>query len=74
MIWDSDFVASIMPQLMRGFWLTIQITLIGFLISLAVGLVVAVLRHLRIPVVSHLATFYVSFVRGTPLLVQAYIA
>lgn len=74
MIWDSEFVASIMPQLMRGFWLTIQITLIGFLISLAVGLVVAVLRYLRIPVISHLATFYVSFIRGTPLLVQAYIA
>ncbi len=74
MIWDNDFVISIMPQLLRGFWLTIQITLFGFLISLAVGLLVAILRYLRIPVISHLASFYVSFVRGTPLLVQAYIA
>lgn len=74
MIWDNEFVASIMPQLLRGFWLTIQITFIGFAISLLVGLLVAILRYLKIPVVSHLATFYVSFVRGTPLLVQAYIA
>ncbi|WP_053383200.1 ectoine/hydroxyectoine ABC transporter permease subunit EhuD [Leucobacter celer] len=74
MIWDNDFVVSIMPQLLRGFWLTIQITFFGFLISLAVGLLVAILRYLRIPVISHLASFYVSFVRGTPLLVQAYIA
>lgn len=74
MIWDNDFVIAIMPDLLKGFWLTIQITFFGFLISLVVGLVVAVLRYLRIPVVSHLATFYVSFVRGTPLLVQAYIA
>lgn len=74
MIWDSEFVASIMPRLLEGFWLTIQITALGFVISLVVGLLVAVLRYLRIPVISHLATFYVSFIRGTPLLVQAYIA
>lgn len=74
MIWDNSFVADIMPQLMRGFGLTLQITFIGFFISLVVGLLIAILRYLRIPVISHLATFYVSFIRGTPLLVQAYIA
>lgn len=74
MIWDNQFVVSIMPDLLAGFWLTLQITFIGFLISLVVGLLVAILRYLQIPVISHLATFYVSFVRGTPLLVQAYIA
>ncbi|MFD5598695.1 ectoine/hydroxyectoine ABC transporter permease subunit EhuD [Leucobacter sp. NPDC058333] len=74
MIWDNQFVASILPDLVAGFWLTLQITFVAFLIALVVGLVVAILRYLRIPVVSHLATFYVSFVRGTPLLVQAYIA
>jgi polar amino acid transport system permease protein len=73
-IWDWDFAVSIMPRLLQGFWLTLQITFFGFLISLAVGLVVSILRFLKIPVISHLATFYVSFVRGTPLLVQAYIA
>ncbi|WP_427869969.1 ectoine/hydroxyectoine ABC transporter permease subunit EhuD [Leucobacter luti] len=73
-LWDNNFVVQIMPDLMRGFGLTLWITFIGFAISLAVGLIVAVLRFMRIPVVSHLATFYVSFVRGTPLLVQAYIA
>lgn len=74
MIWDNDFVIQIFPDLLRGFGLTLWITLFGFIISLVVGLLVAVLRFLKIPVISHLATFYVSFVRGTPLLVQAYIA
>lgn len=73
-IWDNSFVVEILPDLMRGFGLTLWITFIGFLISLVAGLVLAVLRFLRIPVISHLATFTVSFVRGTPLLVQAYIA
>lgn len=74
MIWDNQFVISILPDLLAGFGLTLQITFLGFLISLVVGLLVAILRYLQIPVISHLATFYVSFVRGTPLLVQAYIA
>lgn len=74
MIWDNDFVISILPQLGRGFWLTIQITFFAFFISLVVGLLLAILRYLEIPVISHIATFIVSFVRGTPLLVQAYIA
>lgn len=72
--WDNDFLIMILPDLWRGFLLTLQITAISFVISLVVGLFVAILRFMNIPVVSHLATFYVSFVRGTPLLVQAYIA
>lgn len=73
-IWDNDFAIMILPRLFDGFLLTLQITFIGFFISLVVGLLVAILRYLRIPVLSHLGTFYVSFIRGTPLLVQAYLA
>ncbi len=73
-IWDSEFAISIIPILLKGLWLTLQITFIGFFISLAVGLLVAIVRNLKIPVISPLFTFWVSFVRGTPLLVQAYVA
>jgi polar amino acid transport system permease protein len=73
-IWDSDFAISIIPALSKGLWLTLQITFLGFFISLVVGLLVAIVRYLKIPVISPLFTFYVSFVRGTPLLVQAYVA
>jgi polar amino acid transport system permease protein len=73
-IWDSEFAISIIPTLLKGLWLTLQITFIGFFISLAVGLLVAIVRYLKIPVISPIFTFWVSFVRGTPLLVQAYVA
>jgi len=73
-IWDSDFAISIIPVLLDGLWLTLQITFIGFFISLVVGLLVAIVRYLKIPVISPIFTFWVSFVRGTPLLVQAYVA
>ena len=74
MIWDWNFALSILPDLLRGLWVTVQVTLAGIVIALVVGLFVAILRHARIPVLRQLLWFYVEFVRGTPLLVQAYFA
>jgi polar amino acid transport system permease protein len=74
MTWDNAFALSILPELLRGLWVTVQVTLAGILIAMVIGLVVAVIRHSRIPFVSNLFGFYVQFIRGTPLLVQAYIA
>lgn len=72
MTWDWNFAIDILPNLFRGFRLTLIITFSAFGISLVLGLIVSVFRFLKIPVLSHLLTFYVSFIRGTPLLVQAY--
>jgi polar amino acid transport system permease protein len=74
MIWDSRFAISILPDLLQGLWVTVQITLAGTVIALLLGLVVAVVRFSRLPVVSRVLDFYVQFVRGTPLLIQAYCA
>lgn len=74
MSWDNDFALSILPELFRGLWVTVQVTIAGIVIALVVGLVVAVIRYSGIPLVSNLFGFYVQFIRGTPLLVQAYIA
>lgn len=72
MTWDWNFAVDILPNLLRGFRLTLIITFSAFGISLILGLIVSVFRFLKIPVLSHLLNFYVSFIRGTPLLVQAY--
>jgi polar amino acid transport system permease protein len=74
MIWDNSFAVSIIPELLQGLVVTVEITLLGTLIAALLGLVLAILRRLAIPVVSQAVTFVVVFVRGTPLLVQAYCA
>jgi polar amino acid transport system permease protein len=73
MTWDNDFAISIIPDLFGGLLVTVQITLLSMALALALGLFVAIIRYLRIPLVSRLFTFYVLFIRGTPLLVQAYL-
>jgi polar amino acid transport system permease protein len=74
MIWDNGFALSILPFLLEGLWITIRITLIGITIAIVVGLLVAVVRLSHIPLVSRVFDFYVQFMRGTPLLIQAYAA
>jgi polar amino acid transport system permease protein len=74
MIWDWSFAIAIFPFLLQGLWVTVQVTLAGMAIALVLGLFVAVVRYSRVPGVSPLFSFFVQFVRGTPLLVQAYFA
>jgi polar amino acid transport system permease protein len=73
MTWDNDFAMRILPDLLGGLWVTVKITLLSMALALVIGLIVAVIRYLKIPVLSAFLTFYVLFVRGTPLLVQAYL-
>lgn len=74
MIWDNGFALSILPFLLEGLWITVRITLFGTAIAVVVGLLIAVVRLSRVPVLSKVFDFYVHFVRGTPLLIQAYCA
>ncbi|WP_240978271.1 amino acid ABC transporter permease [Knoellia koreensis] len=52
---------------------TIPLTFISFAIGLVLALLVALGRMSPNPVLSNLARFYISVIRGTPLLVQLFI-
>lgn len=72
MRWDQDYAAEIFPELLEGLWVTTKVSLLGMALALLLGLVIAVVRYAKIPVLSQLLTGYVLFVRGTPLLIQAF--
>lgn len=55
--------------LLQGLWVTIQLSILSILISLAVGIVVAVLRLSPLGPVSAFAQGYVEFFRNIPLLI-----
>ncbi|GAA1791070.1 ectoine/hydroxyectoine ABC transporter permease subunit EhuD [Planosporangium flavigriseum] len=74
MTWDNEFAMSVLPELLQGLVVTVKLTLCGISIALIVGLIAAVLRFQKIPVLAPVLGFYVQFMRGTPLLIQAYVA
>ena len=64
-----------MPRLLPGLLLTIQLSLIGFLIATILGVPFGILRAYKTPAnISFVIDFYVFVVRGTPILVQIYAA
>lgn len=70
--WDWDYTVEILPTLARGLLVTVEATLLGSALAFALGLVFALLRRSRIPVLSQVTWAFVEFVRSTPLLVQLY--
>jgi polar amino acid transport system permease protein len=64
--WDYLFDEAIVRGALRTVWISVLAMLAG----IALGVAAAVARHLRIPVASQIASFYIWFFRGTPLLVQ----
>ena len=72
---DFIFIIDQMPRLLPGLLLTIQLSLIGFLIATILGVPFGILRAYKTPAyISFVIDFYVFVVRGTPILVQIYAA
>ncbi len=69
---DLNFAISIFPILLRGLWVTLQATALGFAIALVLGLVLAILRMVPLKIISWPVSFFLEFTRNTPLLVQLY--
>ena len=63
-----------MGPLMTGMWTTIWISFISGVLGLIIGLATGLARISKNYTVSGLAIAYIEFIRGTPLLVQIFIA
>jgi polar amino acid transport system permease protein len=70
-IWNWAYTLEILPILAKAAIVTIEATLISFVIALILGLVLAVLR-MSGPVVGWFASAFVELVRSTPLLIQIF--
>lgn len=70
--WSWQAVGEVLPLLLRGLVVTLEITLLAAVLSYVLGLVFAVIRMSRIPVLSQLMFLVIELVRSTPLLVQVF--
>jgi len=61
------------PLIREGAWRTIQVAVLAQLAGVFLGLVFALMRVSRNPLVNGVSGFYVWFFRGTPVLLQLYI-
>src|SRR5450755_2945371 len=72
MEFNFHFALEILPALLRGAVVTIEATFGGMALALVGGLLLAVGRLSKLPLVPTLCLGYIQFMRNTPLLVQLY--
>ena len=72
MLFDWNYTAEILPILARAAIVTIEATLLGFVLAATLGLALALLRMSPRRAVSMSAGTFVEFIRSTPLLIQIF--
>ncbi|MBP1764536.1 MAG: glnP 1 [Firmicutes bacterium] len=73
MNFDFDLIVNSIPLLLLGAVVTLQITLLSVGFGLFIGMFMGMARLSKIWAVKLVATVYVDFIRGTPLLVQIFL-
>jgi len=70
---DVDYTLGIFPILFKYINITLSLAVISTVIALSIAILIAIIKTYNVKVLSQLSDFYVSFLRGTPLLVQLFL-
>ena len=70
---DFMYSLDLIPMLLKAINVTISLSVFGMILGLIVGIALAMIRVYKIPVLKQIAEVYISFFRGTPLLVQLFL-
>ncbi|MDR3455364.1 MAG: amino acid ABC transporter permease [Rhodoferax sp.] len=69
----TDLLRDALPMMIKGAGYTLMLAIASVIFGAVLGTLVAITRMAKAPVLSQLATLYVSCMRGTPLLVQLFV-
>jgi len=69
---DADFMFDRLDFIIAGIEYTLLVSAAGITLAIILALFGSLGRLSKNPIANGIATFYVSFIRGTPLLVQVY--
>lgn len=70
---NINLIFQYLPQLLSRLHITLLIVLSATVIGLVFGIILALFRVYKVPVLNHISIVYISFMRGTPILVQMFI-
>ena len=71
MLWDWAYALEILPELAKAAIITVEATILGFVIAASLGLAFAILR-MAAPIVAAPVGIVIELIRSTPLLIQIF--
>lgn len=69
---DFAFIKKVIPMYVQAGGLTLRLALIGIIFSLILGLVCALIKYFKVPVLRQITSVYIEISRNTPLLIQLF--
>ena len=74
MKFDISYTLEAFPRLLEGAFITLQVAILGFTLSVLLATTITVARtSLNSKIFNSILAFYISFIRGTPILVQIFL-
>ena len=71
--WDIVYLSRYLPRFLDGVRITVEVSILGFALGMAIGLLGAATRQSRITPLRALVAAYVEIIRNTPTLVQIFL-
>ncbi|HBV76513.1 MULTISPECIES: amino acid ABC transporter permease [Vibrio] len=73
MNFDFNYMLDLLPILFKYLGTTLEMAIWGVIFALILAVIVANIRVFKVPVLNQISQLYISFFRGTPLLVQLFL-
>ncbi|MFL6556069.1 MAG: amino acid ABC transporter permease [Bacillus sp. (in: firmicutes)] len=70
---DPLLIIEFIPTLVHYLGVTLQILAVSIFLGLNLGVAAAIPRLFKIPLLNQLVILYVSFIRGTPIIIQLFL-
>ncbi|PKH03149.1 ABC transporter permease [Psychromonas sp. MB-3u-54] len=70
---DVQYILELLPILLKYLSVTMEMAILGFCFAIILAVILAIVRVFKLPVLHNFAGLFISFFRGTPLLVQLFL-
>lgn len=70
---DPLLIFQFIPKLLNSLLITFEILIFSLFFGIIAGIILAIIRYYNIPVLREIVILYVSFIRGTPIIIQLFL-
>lgn len=72
-VFDPSLIFEFIPTLVKYLGITLEILVASIILGTIIGIVAAIPKLFHIPILKQIVTLYISFIRGTPIIIQLFL-
>ncbi|TQR05715.1 amino acid ABC transporter permease [Psychrobacillus soli] len=72
-VFDPSLIIEFIPTLVKYLGVTLEILVASIILGTIIGIAAAIPKLFHIPILKQIVTLYISFIRGTPIIIQLFL-